>query len=209
MTLDQLILEALAYRRHVGASLGDIRAYVGIREERKHPLRDDLAVLRRLEEAGSLVKVGKKWFLTPRGQKEARGAALAARWCPEDAWILLALLYNRAKAGSPLVDIIATADAIEHAIPTRAELHGALNRLLAGRLIELDKNRFTVTEGARQLFSTVEACGKKAVRDQLDALERLMHCPCCGVKLKEVRWRIDLDQPTFMAAADAYVKSVE
>ena len=209
MTLDRLILEALAYRRHLGASLGDIRAYVGIREEGKHPLRDHVAVLRRLEEAGTLVKVGRKWFLTPRGQKEARGTALAATWYWEDAWILLALLYNRAQKGSRLTDILATADFINHAIPTREELHGALNRLLAGGLIEVDKHRFTVTDRARELFSKVEASSKKVVPDQLDALRRLMDCPCCGVKLKEVRWRIDLDQPTFAAAADAYVKNVE
>ena len=209
MTLDRLILEALAYRRHVGASLGDIRAYVGVREEKRHPLRDDLAVLRRLEEAGSLVKVGRKWFLTPQGRKEARGTALAATWCEEDAWILLALLYNRSQTGSGLTDILATADFIDHAIPTREELHGALNRLLAGGLIEVDKNRFTATERARELFSKVEASAKKAVQDQRDALERLLDCPCCGVKLKEVRWRIDLDQATYTAAADAYVRSAE
>jgi len=204
-----LILEALAYRRHVGASLGEIRSYVGIREETKHPPRDDLAVLRRLEETGNLVKVGKKWFLSPRGYKEARGASLEARWRGEDAWILLALLYNREKAGSQLADIIATADHVDHAIPSREEMHGALNRLLAGRLIELKRDRFTVTEKAVELFSKVEASGKKSVQDQLDGLARIMDCPCCGVKLKGVRWRLDLDEPTFKLAVEAYSKSFE
>lgn len=204
MTLEQLILEALAYRRHVGASLGDIRSYVGIREETKHAASEDLAVLRRLEEAGSLVKVGKNWFLTPKGYKRASGSALEARWRGEDAWILLALLYSREKAGSRLADIIGTADAVNHAIPSREELHGALNRLLAGRLIESKRDRFTVTDRAAELFSKVEASCKKSMQDQLDGLARIMDCPCCGVKLKGVRWQIDLDEPTFKQAVEAY-----
>jgi hypothetical protein len=207
MTLEQLILEALAYRRHVGASLGDIRSYVGIREDTRHAASDDLAVLRRLEEAGSLVKVGKNWFLTPKGYKGASGSALEARWRGEDAWILLALIYNREKAGSRLADIIGTADAINHAIPSREELHGALNRLLAGRLIESKRDRFTITDRAVELFSKVEASCKESMQDQLDGLARIMDCPCCGVKLKGVRWQIDLDEPTFKGAVEPYSKS--
>jgi hypothetical protein len=207
--LDPLIFDALANLRHVGASPGDIRAQVGIREKTKHSLKDDLAALRRFEEAGKVFKVGRKWFLTPRGAGEARGSALEPSWRPEDSWVLLALLYNHRseKVGSRLMDIVATADFIEHAIVSREELHGALNRLLAGGLIERKQDRFRVTERALSLFNKVEASSRKFVHDHLDALERILKCPCCGVRLKDVRWRIEVEEPAFKTAVEAYVRT--
>jgi hypothetical protein len=136
MSHDELVLEALAYRRNVGATIGDIRANLQCREEKKHTLQHARAALRRLENRGLLVTVGKKWFFTTFGLELARGSALDAEWRSSDAWILLAALYIGTPGQFELNDIVVTTDAINHATPTLKEMHGAINRLLAGRLLK-------------------------------------------------------------------------
>ncbi len=208
MTHDELVLEALAYRRNVGATLGDIRAYLQFRENTKHSQKQDRAAIRRLEDDGHLVVVGKKWFFTATGHKLAKGSALDADWQSSDAWILLTTLYNRELDQFELRHIVATADAINHAIPTLEEMHGAINRLLAGRLLKIKRDTFSVTDTANELFAKVESTCKKYVLDQLDGLRRMMDCPCCGVKLKSIRWRFMVDVAAYKNAVDAYYKRV-
>jgi hypothetical protein len=100
MTYDEIVFEALAYQRNFGVRLGDIRAYAFSREAEKHTAKDDRAALRRLEEAGKVVQVGERWFLTPEGFKQVKGTARDglkpwdAEWQSEDAWILSALLVG-------------------------------------------------------------------------------------------------------------------
>ena len=204
MTHEQLVLEALAYRRNLGASPSDIRAYLSYREKTKHRKRQDLAVLRRLEGKGQIVNVGEKWFFTPAGNKLAKGSALDAEWQSADAWILLAALYCGPSGEIELRHLIAAADFINHAIPTLEEMHGAINRLLAGRMITAKRGTFSVTDKARELFAKVEASCKKFVQDQREGLGRIMDCPCCGVKLKRVRWRFALDAATYKEAVESY-----
>lgn len=205
MTHDDLVFEALAYRRNVGTSLSDLRKYLQFRELTSHTAEDDLEALRRFEDAGKLVEVSEKWFLTPDGYKQAKGRALKPEWQWEDAWTLLALLYSsREKDLCKLEHIIAAADHINHAIPMLEELHGALNRLASGRLIRTRRGGFVVTERALELLSKVNASVRRRVLDQLDGLRRIMDCPCCGVNLKSVRWRISLDEDMLVQAEEAY-----
>ena len=110
------MLEALAYRRHVGATLGDIRAYAGIREKTKRPLKGTLAVLRQLADEGTVVKVGKKWFLRPGRVPRVGIEGLKPTWSSDDSLILLALLISgRERPESRLEDVVAAADYINHA----------------------------------------------------------------------------------------------
>eukprot|EP01047_Picozoa_sp_COSAG01_P044582 COSAG01_NODE_4044_length_5408_cov_1.746468_5_plen_210_part_00 len=208
MTHDELVLEALAYRRNVGATLGEIRSYLQFREDTKHTQKQDRDALRRFEDDGHLVTVGKKWFFTSAGHQLAKGSALDAEWESADAWIFLAALYNRESDQFELQHIVAAADFINHAIPTLEELHGAINRSLAGRLIKTKRGAFSVTDKALELFTNIESSCKKSVLDQLDGLRRIMDCPCCGVKLKSVRWRFVLDAAAYKNAVDAYYKMV-
>ena len=90
------------------------------------------------------------------------------------------------------------------AILTHAELHGGINRLMAGRLLKTRRGKLMVTERAAALFEKVESSGRKAVLLQLNRLRRLIDCPCCGVRLKDVRWRFSLDETTYTAAVKAY-----
>ena len=203
MTHDELVFEALSYRRNLGALLSDIRAYAQIREEKKHTIKDDRAVLRRLEDAGKVFRLGARWFLTREGYQAAKGNALRAEWEAADSWILLAILNSGGPDAGKLEHIIAAADFINHAIPTLEEMHGALNRLAAGGLIRARAGGYWPTDKARALLARVEAAVPKFVPDIHDGLSQILNCPCCGVQLRAVRWRIQLDRATL---DDAYAK---
>jgi hypothetical protein len=203
MNHDELVFDALCYRRNLGANLDSIRSHLSHRENEKHSSKQDLEALARLAESGRIFQVDDLWFLSPEAYKNAKGSALAAEWKEEDAWILLTILYASKKGACKLEDVIALADGINKAVPTPGELHGALNRLAAGRLIKYQRNTYSVTESALALFAKVEAPCKKNLYDQLDGLRRLINCPCCGVPLKAVRWDLNIDQSYYDDAVES------
>jgi hypothetical protein len=197
MNHDELVFDALCYRRNVGADLDSIRGYLLIREEEKHSSKQDLEALARLAESGRIFQVDDLWFLSPEAYKNAKGSALAPEWKKEDTWILIAILYASKKGACKLEDVIAMADGIMKSVPTLGELYGALNRLAAGRLIKYQRNTYSGTESALALFTKVEASCKKDLYAQLDGLWWIINCPCCGIPLKAVRWNLNIDQSTY------------
>ena len=206
MDHSDLVFEALSYYRNVGADPSSIRSYVSGREQEKGDKRRDLAALSQLEDRGEAVRVWDRWHLTPAAYRSVRGRALQADWKDEDAWILLATLYGRASGACELGQIVAVADFINHAIPTLGEMHGALNRLHAAGLIRMRNDLFQATKKAVALFSKVEACTPKRVPDQLEGLSRMMRCPCCGARLKTVRWSIPLGDQEYRKVVSAYIR---
>ncbi len=208
MTFDDLVLDAVRYRRHVGATLEDIRDLLLRRDDEPHGPVDDRQALDRLEARGLIVRAGSRWFLTPALQKQTKGRAYPLpEWRQEDSWILLALLYNaRRGRPTPLAELIATADFINHAIPTTDELHGALNRLATAHLVRSTARGFGTTERAAALMAKVEAACTRKVLDQWDCLRRLLECPCCGIALKTVRWRITVSDADVKEAYERYTK---
>jgi hypothetical protein len=54
------------------------------------------------------------------------------------------------------------------------------------------------------MFGRVENCGKKSMLDQHEGLERLMNCPCCGVRLRSVRWSLRLGKGLYDQAINQY-----
>jgi hypothetical protein len=201
---DELVFQALSFLRNLGADERDVRRYV--RGQARSGVKDDRASLGRLEQAGDVRQVGERWFLTPQGARRARGHAVPAGWLAEDAWILLALLLCAGTEGADLSRIIGAADYIDHGIPTLEQLHGPLNRLASGRLITRRRGRFFITERARELADKAEACCRKDVQSRRKGLMCLLECPCCGVRLKKVRWSIPLDQATVDEAYRRYIK---
>lgn len=206
MKHDDLVFEALAYRRNVGADPASLRSYISFREKRKRTTKNDLAALVRLRKAGKVVQVGDKWFLTPLGLKLARGSSMRPEWLDEDSLILLTLLLCNRKKGGDLEHIIAVVDYVDRSIPSLEQLHGALNRLVSGGLVKVRRGRYFVTDKASRMFTKVKAVCKSGVRRQLHCLERLMECPCCGVELKKVRWRINIDEAERQEAYQRYIK---
>ena len=117
-----------------------------------------------------------------------------------DAWILLAILYNHERGPSSLQDILATADAINHAIPTRAKLNDALNRILAAGYIVEHEGNFAVTEAARAGYSKVT----KPRTSMLAELERMENLLADHAPLASVPWQVNSTPSSLDAAYSAY-----
>jgi hypothetical protein len=65
-------------------------------------------------------------------------------WTLTDGWILTAVFLAHSEAGAQLHDIIAAADATNHAIPTPDELSGAFTRLARCGLLTVGQDRFLI-----------------------------------------------------------------
>lgn len=208
MTYEELVLEALTYRRHVGAHPDELRLYIELREETPHTSSDDVAVLLKLREEGKVTRTGTRWHLTNVGYRQARGPALKPEWKDEDSWILLAVLFCTQGGEGTLDRIIGAADFINHAIPTLEELHGALNRLYAGRLITWCTGAAAPTDDALSLLRKAETKPRQGVYTTWQRMRRLLECPCCGVSLTAVRWRILIDDAALQQGYEKYVRTL-
>jgi len=71
------------------------------------------------------------------------GVSEPATWTSSDAWILASLSSGR--RGMTLSELIASADAHNHAIPTRDELASALGGLVGTGLVEATRRGFRTT----------------------------------------------------------------
>jgi len=96
MDHSDLVLEALAYYRNVGADPGSIRTFVAMREGERGGRRRDLAALTTLEKRGEAIRVWDRWFLSADAYKSARGRAVPAEWKPEKEAVSA---YIRAASG--------------------------------------------------------------------------------------------------------------
>ncbi|MFH1809685.1 MAG: hypothetical protein ABIJ09_13140 [Pseudomonadota bacterium] len=204
MTNEQAVLEVLSYNSNVGTTLDDAWRGVAWRTKGKPTKKQLLELLRKLERDGALTSVGERWFFTPAARRRAKGSQRPAEWLDADALILLAALYSCRREAQELDALISTADYFNHAIPTHDELHGAINRLISGRLLKTTRGKLVVTPRAIELFEKIEATGHRAALRQLNRLQRLLDCPCCGVGLKAVRWSYVLDAATYAEAVKKY-----
>jgi hypothetical protein len=128
---------------------------------------------------------------------------IAPQFHSSDSWILLSIAYAGRKKLTSLVDIIALADAINHAIPTTREMDRALNRLLDGRLISHKRGTFTATKTGLAAIKKVER-RSKGVLTLWDNLHKLLSCPCCGPRLRHVRRRITITDEIMKRTYEAY-----
>lgn len=112
------------------------------------------------------------------------------------------------RAPASLAAIIGMADAINHAVPSAAELEGALNRLLAAGLITQRDFGFRLASAGA---GTLARIGRphRAYLSLWDDLNRLFACPCCGPKIKSVRRRVTVSGAAWKHACDEYRSWVE
>lgn len=66
-------------------------------------------------------------------------------WTWNDGWILMSLFLTRDVNGTLLKDIIAAADATNHAIPTPKELSRALSKFIQCELISTIDDRYLIS----------------------------------------------------------------
>ena len=57
------------------------------------------------------------------------------QWLWSDAWVLAAIMMTQQEGGSSLTDVVAAADAINHAILMDNEVESAVRKLLGAELI--------------------------------------------------------------------------
>jgi hypothetical protein len=104
-------------------------------------------------------------------------------WDFSDAWFLTAVGLNGRRPQS-LDQIIGTADALNHAILTHAELQQAVRRLSGAALLELEPDgRFTLTAEGRALFGRRTGSFFRQTRSVLGLLGDVAHV--------ETAWTID------------------
>ncbi len=202
MAHEDVVFSALAHWRNRGVDSKGIRAFVRSRETRAGNLAKDERAVGRLAKQQLAFRIGVRWYLTPTGYKQARGHAAPGAWERSDAWILLAVLMGTEPCS--LEQLIGAADYINHAIPTLEEIHGALNRGVAGKLVRVRRSEFEVTDAGRQLFAVVCESTRRAVGARRSGLARILECPHCGIALKAVRFRPYVDEADFDRAYSTY-----
>jgi hypothetical protein len=96
---------------------------------------------------------------------------VGAQWDWNDGWILAATLLVHKAGGATLAEVIAAADAVNHAIPTTDDLSRAFSRLADCGIVQIKNDRYLVARGRRRavalsvtarggLFSSADRCLK-------------------------------------------------
>lgn len=192
------VSDALRYYRYRGASLTAIHSYAGIRcTDISSASRNE--ALMQLQSSGYTEKRGTLWFLQPLAFKSARGDSFAPEFQDMDFAIGFALLGSGDNCS--LAKLIDTFDFIVRTLPSFDELYGGLNRLVAARLVTHRRKHYEATQLCKDLFTTAEKHSKRSLYDQLEAFKRLVLCPCCGVALKRLTWRVSLTEQEFAEAS--------
>jgi hypothetical protein len=78
------------------------------------------------------------------------------KYKPSDAWILVSTIYAGRKCPATLSDVIAWADAIQHAIVTFTEMKGALARLTSGGFIMYRDGKLSPAPRTLKFYRTVD-----------------------------------------------------
>ena len=82
-----------------------------------------------------------------------------------DAWLLQAVALASQANAATLDEVLGAADAVNHAMPTCDELHGALVRLTAGGVVEEVEERFRLTGRVPADISAALVGGRQSGRD--------------------------------------------
>ncbi len=77
-----------------------------------------------------------------------------------DAWILLAIALVGRDSSASLTQVVAAADAVQHAIPAREEINGAVGRLVRAGYVVPEGARLGLTESGRALDAATSVGGK-------------------------------------------------
>jgi hypothetical protein len=114
---------------------------------------------------GSLsLKIGDRSFSTSASDAVRKPETIMV-YLWSDAWLLQAIILAAGDGLATLGQVFASADSANHTLPTPDELHGALSRLTAARLIEEVDSQFRLTDAvAAEIRSRVISSGWKEGR---------------------------------------------
>lgn len=71
------------------------------------------------------------------------------KWTWNDGWLLMSIHMAQSEQGASLSEIIRTADATNHAVPTAEELSSAFTKFVQHGLIEISENTCSICEEYR------------------------------------------------------------
>lgn len=118
-----------------------------------------------------------------------------------DSLIYLSIASSR-NPGVSLVDLISTADYIDHAIPTREEVEGAVNRFLRFGMLEVQQGIFYLTAVLKREYEVI--CSKnKSYMKQWERLYDLLQEQSFPVQQHEP---YVLSEECFAHACNSYLK---
>lgn len=107
---------------------------------------------------------------------------------PGDPWILLSIAKASFRGRCSLRRLIAAADCINHAIVTRAEIEGGMNRLVSAGLVQILPPGFALTPRARRLLLGLES-KSRSLLEQWKMLEECL--PSLKPRVRRLaRWRL-------------------
>jgi hypothetical protein len=90
-----------------------------------------------------------------------------------DAWIMFSLLFGSAENGSTLRALIATADYINHAVPTYDELSGSLRHLVQAGYVIKRADRYCATPAIRSYYTQITR-PRRSINKDWQAVERFL-----------------------------------
>lgn len=113
----------------------------------------------------------------------------SAGWRWADAWIFVSVVIaggagrhrrsrsTRRPEGIRLTDVLSTADHLNRAIPTRADVEVAVRRLAGAGLITVSDGWFQVTPAGETLWRTRPRCGLSTAVDTVHSALVRRHAP--------------------------------
>ena len=90
-----------------------------------------------------------------------------------DAWLFLAFALAARDGPAPIVSVLPVADGIQHAVPTKEEVDGALGRLTRAGYVQFANGDVGITATGRALLHQVQLEGRGLLTQQ-KALEHLL-----------------------------------
>ncbi len=193
-----VVAEALTYYRFRGASLSSIGTFTRCRTDSKQFKTERDLALAELQNEGYAEKRGTLWYLQSSAFKSARGDAYAPVF--EEMDFQIAFVIISSGENCDLTDLVGKLNFVVRTFLSFDELYGGLNRLVSSRLITHKRGLFSPTEKATGLLAAAKSKARGSMYDQLNALKRLILCPCCGTELKRVDWRVPLTEAELLAA---------
>lgn len=199
--LDESVLSSVKTYRYIGMTTDKIKEYFGLKKgyDPTTTWKALKSSLQRLKDSDQIVQIGTRWLLHPDLFRVTKGHAIA----PEFQWTDVLILFCISHNGSELVTLKFIAIGVElvnRSPLTLDDMHGALNRLSAARLIKKRKQKYFPSKKATDLLEKARKASGAALFDQAKALQLILACPCCGAKLKRVTWKISVTEEEMEAA---------
>jgi hypothetical protein len=100
-----------------------------------------------------------------------------AKYDFSDGWLLVSIIY--CKKGASLKNIISVGDMLNHSIFNLSELSSGLNKLLANRFIDRNREgKYSITQKAEDFYNQNKRAGEGCINEMMRMSAILTKMPC-------------------------------